>query len=265
VGRDPSGGHVLRFESADGGTRVHLLRREAGPGVGESVVYELLGLWVERQGSCLAITEKGQLRYTNSHHNWRDVASGTAGGSEHRVALDYRIGGGGWDVTLGGGTAPPQLLVPTGGRIAVTTEPGHLPVLVSELMAGPGSGWKDEAGDADPWLELFNPSAEAVDLGGWFLSDAPAMRRRWTFPRGTAIGRHEHLVVAADGQPEQGPLHASFRLSLAGGAIVLTSPAGVTSGERAYPAAGPEQSLLFSTDRDRYEPSRAPSPGTGGL
>lgn len=264
LGGQASGSHVLRFESATPGVRVHLSRRPSGQGVGESVVHELVGLWVERDGACTAITDRSALRYTNSHHNWRDRAIGTVGGVEYQVSMDFNTDRSAWECGLSAGVAlPTTAVVPTGGPIGAWTSPSFLPVHVSELMPENRTSLKDEAGENDPWIELFNPSSEAVDLGGYSLSDDPEQRRRWTFPQGTIIGRHKHLVVFADGQPAQGALHASFRLSTAGGHVVLTGPTGVTGGERTYPALGADKSAVFSPASDAFEPSRMPSPGGG--
>jgi hypothetical protein len=135
---------------------------------------------------------------------------------------------------------------------------------VNELLPLNTTGWKDSAGEFEPWIELFNPSSDSIDLGGYSLSDDPEQRRKWTFPAGTTLGRHQFLVLAADGQPDQGPLHTSFRLAPAG-QIVLTTPSGLTAGERAYPEAPANRSLQWSSSTDRFEPTSAPSPGSGSI
>jgi len=43
----------------------------------------------------------------------------------------------------------------------------------------------------------------------------------WTLPEGTRLCGGERLLVWADGEPAEGPLHASFRLSPTGGSVVL--------------------------------------------
>jgi hypothetical protein len=261
---------VLRFEGPSPTVRLHLLRRYVESGIGESSIFELLGMWIEHDGRCLSITEKAQLRYTNSHHNWRDVAEGTIDGVRYRFELTFSLDttASAWTCTLSAADAtttrevlPPQRLTPTAGPIASWGQPWFLPVHVSEVMPENRSRHKDEAGDFDPWIELFNPSADAVDLGAYSLSDDPADRRRWTFRAGTVIPRHGHLVVFADGQPTQGPLHTSFRLTA--GAIILTAPSGTTAGERRYTAPGPDRSLVYDQATDSYLEAGAPSPGAG--
>jgi hypothetical protein len=270
VGGPVGGRHVLRFEQASPAARVHLLRRYVRPGAGESAIYDLGGMWVERDGGCVAITEAAALTYTNSHHNWRDRASGTAAGITYLMVMDKDIAAQAWTLELSGSNAgsggaafAPVRLTATGGPIGLIEVPTSLPVQVSELLPANTTGWKDDEGEYEPWIELWNPSSEMVDVSGWSLSDDPGQRRRWSLPAGTVIGRHQYLVIAADGQPTQGPLHASFRLAASGGSLVLTNAAGVTAGERAYPAAAANRSLRFSQAIDGFEPSPTVTVGAG--
>jgi uncharacterized repeat protein (TIGR01451 family) len=68
-------------------------------------------------------------------------------------------------------------------------------VLVSEVMfKQAGSG--DEVGE---WIELYNPTAAPVDVGGWLLGDATDAKdyeRLYAFPAGTTIAAQGTLVVA---------------------------------------------------------------------
>jgi len=106
-----------------------------------------------------------------------------------------------------------------------STEPEELPPLtelcINEFMADNASSWLDDQGVASDWVELHNPTAESVSLYGYFLSndaDDPFTHRLdddlWMEPG-------EYLVFSADGQPELGPLHLSFRLSSLGESLGL--------------------------------------------
>jgi hypothetical protein len=268
VGGPSSSVHVLRFESAGASTRVHLRRRYVQVGAGESVIYALEAMWIERAGECLPILEDSRLGYVNSHHNWRDRATGTADGIEYQVTMDKQfLPEVTWSIRLTGTRADttaaftPIDLITTGGPNSLQETPARLPVLITEVMPENTGGWRDDAGELAPWIELWNPSSEATNLGGWALSNDPAQRRRWLFPAGTEIGRHQVLMVAADGQPDQGPLHTSFALTPGAGRVVLTEPGGVTAGERNYPAVAANRSVQFSWTTDRFEPSATATPG----
>jgi hypothetical protein len=110
-----------------------------------------------------------------------------------------------------------------------------LPVVINEWMAdntGP-YGFPDPAdGDFEDWLELFNPNTNALNIGGFFLTDDLTLPMKWQIPIPTIIGPHEFLLVWADNEPEQngntnGQLHAGFQLNRNGEAIGLFNPSGV--------------------------------------
>lgn len=74
----------------------------------------------------------------------------------------------------------------------------HVPeadhVLISEVVF-------KQAGSAElgEWVELYNPTAAAVDIGGWYLGDAVRQadyERLYSFPPGTSIASKGTLVVA---------------------------------------------------------------------
>jgi phosphatidylserine/phosphatidylglycerophosphate/cardiolipin synthase-like enzyme len=67
-------------------------------------------------------------------------------------------------------------------------------VVISELVFKVSGA--DEAGE---WIELYNPTAEAIDVSGWRLGDAVHQEdyeRCYAFPAGTILPPGETLVVA---------------------------------------------------------------------
>jgi hypothetical protein len=57
---------------------------------------------------------------------------------------------------------------------------------ITELMASNLTSTVDNAGDHDPWLELYNAGTQAIDLSDCFLSNDAADLRRSALPAGTA-------------------------------------------------------------------------------
>jgi hypothetical protein len=94
-------------------------------------------------------------------------------------------------------------------------------LFLNEVMADNRTTLQDEAGDFDPWIEIYNPHDYFVDLKGVGLTDDLEDPGRWVFPSGAAIDAGGFLVVWTDGEPEEGPLHTSFRLDPGGGEIGL--------------------------------------------
>jgi hypothetical protein len=99
-------------------------------------------------------------------------------------------------------------------------------VRISEIMARNESGLTDEQGELEDWVELSNESLQSVDLSGWFLSDDPLNPREWEIPSGTVLAPGALLLVWADNDVTDGPLHASFQLSSAGESLSLSAPLG---------------------------------------
>ncbi len=97
------------------------------------------------------------------------------------------------------------------------------PVIINEVMASNSSTAADEAGQYEDWIELHNLSDQNVDLTGYALSDNPANLRKWEFPDGISIPAHGYLIVWADEDGTQGPLHASFKLSASGETLSLVN------------------------------------------
>ena len=77
-------------------------------------------------------------------------------------------------------------------------------------------------------VELYNTTNQAIDIGGWFLSDLGTQLTKYEIPSGTTIGAHAYLVFTAnqfDNASDPGCHHA-FALSEYGEDVYLSS--GVT-------------------------------------
>ncbi len=85
-------------------------------------------------------------------------------------------------------------------------------VLINEVMASNSITIADEEGEFDDWFELYNPADTAVDLSFWFATDDITEPRKWMIPNGTVLAPDAYLLIWADNDAEQGPLHASFKL-----------------------------------------------------
>lgn len=114
----------------------------------------------------------------------------------------------------------------TGGAVVVhdwierAGPPTLPPVHLNELMADNDSVISDEVGEYDDWLELVNIGDVSVSLGDLALSDDPAATAPWPLPP-IDLAPGDHLLVWCDNDPEQGPLHADFRLAAAGESATL--------------------------------------------
>ncbi|MDZ7346615.1 MAG: CotH kinase family protein, partial [candidate division KSB1 bacterium] len=75
----------------------------------------------------------------------------------------------------------------------------HPAIVLNECQSKNTRTVADEDGQFSDWIELFNSSAQAVDLSGWGLSDNPAKPFKWVFPS-LVIRPQEHLLLFASGK-----------------------------------------------------------------
>lgn len=99
-------------------------------------------------------------------------------------------------------------------------------IYINEFMAVNTSGLTDEEGEHEDWIEIFNGNDVAVDLAGFHITDNLANPAGHKIPADasgkTIVPAKGYLVLWADGQPSQGPLHLDFKLSADGEQIGLS-------------------------------------------
>ena len=72
---------------------------------------------------------------------------------------------------------------------------------------------KDGAGEFDDWVEIYNSTNGTINVSGMHLSDDPRQPTRWKMPPNQFIPAQGTLLVWCDDDANQGPLHATFKLS----------------------------------------------------
>ena len=104
---------------------------------------------------------------------------------------------------------------------AYTVQPksGASPVQINEFVAKNDTGIKDEKNENEDWIELANTGATAFDLAGCYLTDKLDNPTKWTIPTGFVLQPGQTLLVWTDEDTNDGPLHASFKLSAGGESI----------------------------------------------
>jgi len=100
--------------------------------------------------------------------------------------------------------------------------------LITEIVAENDRGLYDADQQRRDWIEIYNPGPGAVDLSGYYLSDDALLPQKWAFPPRVVNAGGFVTVFASGAGAAVGPgeLHASFRLSNAGGALTLSGPGG---------------------------------------
>ncbi len=93
-------------------------------------------------------------------------------------------------------------------------------LVINEIMSSNGSTIADEHGDYDDWIELHNYGTQPINLNGFFLSDNDDAPTKWALPA-MVMNPGSFLLVWADSDIEQGPLHTNFNISASGEGIYL--------------------------------------------
>src|SRR5262245_40962799 len=68
--------------------------------------------------------------------------------------------------------------------------------IISEFLADNDGGLKDEDGEDQDWIEIYNPDTSPVSMAGWRLTDDPADLSKWVFPN-VSIPADGRLIVWA--------------------------------------------------------------------
>lgn len=122
----------------------------------------------------------------------------------------------------------------------------------------------DGAGEYDDWIELWNAGDEDVSFDGLHISDDEAQPDRWPLPADVSLEPGAFFLLWADGQPEQGSDHVSFKLSGAGEAIVLSllTPDGATQVDAVtFESQAPDTSMARHPDGNLDWRAGTPTPG----
>jgi len=106
------------------------------------------------------------------------------------------------------------VLEPLEARLLLAAGP-----LITEFLASNGTPWYPTNPDSNwDWIEIYNPTTEAINLEGWHLTDDRGDLDKWTFPAGVVLEPDAYKVVFASGLANGDPahpadLHANFKLS----------------------------------------------------
>ena len=125
------------------------------------------------------------------------------------------------------------------------------PVQLAEIVASNTKNRPDESGVFHDYVMLRNTSGDAVDIGGWYLSDTPRLPRLWKFPQGVVIPGGGTLVVYCSGLnrvEDPNHLHTSFRLSSEGETVTLSNAQGQPVDSATYDLLHTDEAYIRSGD-----------------
>ena len=104
--------------------------------------------------------------------------------------------------------------------VIVTNTPGLAGIVINEVLAN-NANLEEIDGTKPDWIELYNPSANAVDLADMSLTDDTLVPRRWVFPGGSFIPALGFLKIRFDGDLPASGTNTGFSLKASGGGVYL--------------------------------------------
>ncbi len=177
----------------------------------------------------------------------------------------------------GGGFAGECFWVRSDGTsiLLTTNMPTPAPVSGTDLkiteFSADNTDLEDQQGDAPDWIEIANPTAAAINLSGYYLtnSSAPADNHKWAFPS-YSLPAGSYLVVFASSKNTTLPVnqfHTNFSLPKGGGYLALTKN-GATAGTYTVVDSYNYPAQLENKSYGRYDSENytgffdTPSPGS---
>ncbi len=122
------------------------------------------------------------------------------------------------------------------------------PLKINELMASNTQTLADENGEFDDYIELFNPTDQDVELGGYTVSDASDNPFRYELTNELVVPAGGVLLLWADGSTAQGPAHLPFKLSRSGESALISGPSGTLLDQVDFTNAPSDESYSRNPD-----------------
>lgn len=91
-------------------------------------------------------------------------------------------------------------------------------LMLNEILIENQNNFQDDYGLHSAWIEIFNKSYGSADLAGYLLkvSSQPGDTISYFIPKGdilTLVKPRQHSLFWADGEPNRGTFHTSFKLN----------------------------------------------------
>jgi hypothetical protein len=104
--------------------------------------------------------------------------------------------------------------------LIVTNTAAQAGILINEILADNATA-EEPDGSTPDWVELYNPSSNAVNLADMSLSDSLASPRRWVFPAGSIIAAQGYFRVRFDSDLPSSTTNTGYGLRTTGDAVYL--------------------------------------------
>jgi len=153
--------------------------------------------------------------YSNKF-NWPIVADGGGNSIELRNPTEENLVTKNWKASHNVGGSPGR-----SNKVELNEQ-----LFINEFQADNKSTIKDENGEYDDWIEIYNDSDNAINLSDFYITDDFSNPTKHqiisTHDETNIIAPKEYLILWADGTIDQGARHLNFKLDAGGEEIELT-------------------------------------------
>ena len=133
-------------------------------------------------------------------------------------------------------------------------------IIINEVMASNVGSIMSPAFNFDSWIELYNPSGQAINLKGMILSDGYG--NHWKMPNDIGSVPAKGFKVVWLGSDDIRTTQAPFKLDCDGGTISLSNAEGTLITSMTYPEAKSRTSYARTTDGGNdWSWTASPTPG----
>lgn len=94
-------------------------------------------------------------------------------------------------------------------------------IRINEIQSANNIGLKDEFGDVEDWIELYNPTSAPVVINDYYLSDKKSNPTKWKFSPDTILANEYLIVYASKKINDSIHHHANFSIDIEGEALYL--------------------------------------------
>ena len=131
-------------------------------------------------------------------------------------------------------------------------------IRISEVMTANRSTILGKNGNLCDWVEIYNPTAEAIDLSTLYLSNDPGDRLKWQMPD-LLLAAGGRLVIPCSGSSAPSG-EADFYLPREGCTVMISGSIGNVVTQVEVPRMNEDRSWALQSD-GTYKESAIPSPG----
>ena len=123
-------------------------------------------------------------------------------------------------------------------------------VVINEVLAN-NATLEESDGSKPDWIELYNSSANPIDLGDMSLTDDSTVARRWIIPSGTILNNGAYLKIRCDSGLPSSTTNTGFALKANGGSVFLF--------DKIANGSGPLSSVAYGLQAADFSIGRVPN------